>query len=69
MNKICCENCYYLTSKLDKEFPLSDYHTKWGCSFHSLHNGEVSRPSEQRCDDFLSKKSGVRNEKIETILK
>jgi hypothetical protein len=42
MNKICCEKCYYLTSKLDKEFPLSDYHTKWGCSFHNLHNGEVS---------------------------
>jgi len=68
MSNIFCKNCYYLTSKLDKDFPLDDYYTEWGCSFHSLYNGEVRWPSEQRCDDFLSQTSRVRNEKIETII-
>ena len=69
MDKISCSNCHYLTSKEDKEFPLSDYHTKWGCSFHNLYNGEVRWPSGQRCDDFFSNKSAIRNSKIEDILK
>ena len=56
--KITCSNCFYITSKESKEFPLSDYHTMWGCSLHNLYDREVHDPHSQRCDDFLSKKSG-----------
>jgi len=65
----CCYDCFYITQKQSKDFPLSDYHTDYGCRFHNLHNGEVRWPKEQRCDDYLSKSAVNRNIKIDEILK
>jgi hypothetical protein len=63
-----CIDCFYLTKEESKEFPLSDYHTKYGCKLHQLFNGELSDPHWQKCEDFLSVKSGLRNIKIEQII-
>jgi hypothetical protein len=63
----CCKNCFYLTSKVDKDYPLSDYHTVYGCKLHNLTNGEVRWPNEQRCDSWTSIISGQRNKKLEEL--
>jgi hypothetical protein len=63
-----CKNCFYLTSKESKDFPLSDYHTKYVCELHKLYNDEVMWwPSSQRCDDWTSIISGNRNLKLEEL--
>jgi len=67
MKNECCKNCFYLTSKNSKEFPLDDYYIEYACEFHKLYRREVSRPDEQRCDDWTSIKSGVRNLKLEEL--
>lgn len=67
MKEKCCKNCFYLTSKESKDFPLSDYHTKYGCELHKLYDGEVRWPKEQRCDHWTSIVSGNRNLKLESI--
>jgi hypothetical protein len=63
----CCKNCFYLTSKEDKDFPLDDYHIIYGCKLHNLSNKEVNRPSEQRCHDWTAIISGNRNLKLEEL--
>lgn len=35
MKSECCKNCFYLTSKNSKDFPLSDYHIEYACEFHN----------------------------------
>jgi hypothetical protein len=67
MKSECCKNCFYLTSKNSKDFPLSDYHIEYACEFHKLYRREVSHPDEQRCNDWTSIKSGVRNLKLEEL--
>lgn len=67
MKEKVCKNCFYLTSKESKDFPLSDYNIDYGCKFHKLSNGEVNRPGEQRCDDWASIESGFRNLKLEEL--
>ena len=67
MKEKVCKNCFYLTSKESKDFPLSDYHTSYGCSLHKLFNNEVRWPNEQKCDNWTSIKTGVRNLKLEEL--
>lgn len=72
MKEKCCKNCFYLTSKESKDFPLSDYHTKYVCELHKLYNDEVMwawqySPETQRCDEWSSIKSGIRNLKLEEL--
>ncbi len=63
----CCKNCFYLTSKEDKDFPLDDYYINYGCKLHNLTNGEVRWSNEQRCDSWTSIISGLRNVKLEEL--
>lgn len=67
MKNECCKNCFYLTSKNSKEFPLDDYYIEYGCKLHNLHNDEIRWPDEQKCDNWTSIKTGVRNLKLEEL--
>ena len=67
MKEKCCKNCFYITSKESKDFPLSDYHTEYGCDLHKLYDDEVRWPETQRCGEWISIKSGVRNLKLEKL--
>ena len=63
----CCKNCFYLTSKEDKDFPLDDYYINYGCKLHNLTNNEVKWPNEQKCDSWTSIISGQRHKKLEDL--
>lgn len=65
MKEKCCKNCFYITSKNSKEFPLDDYRIEYACEFHKL--CEVRWPEEQRCDEWTSTISGDRNLKLEKL--
>jgi hypothetical protein len=67
MKEKVCKNCFYLTSKASKDFPLSDYHIECGCEFHKLFNGEVMWPEQQRCDEWISIEVRIRDSKLEEL--
>lgn len=67
MSEKRCINCFYLTFRENKEFPLDDYQTIYGCEFHKLDNGDLKNPYTEVCDDWISLKSGFRDVKLKDL--